>query len=643
MGRAAQARSIVTTNLKKEPNALDALGLLGEIEYREGNHEKAIEWFRKVLSRDPNQWRIHYRLGQAYQNLGKHEAAIAQYRSIPADCADPADIHFRIGLAFEGLERLDEALLAYQRVLHLRKDDPDILDRIGNIYKKQGHLEAARKAFKRAIALAPDFARAINNLGTLYKKMGQPEIAARHYERALAIDPELAEALCNLGNIHKNLGNDAAAQDYYRRALRVRPDFWEAHYGLGEINRARLELTKALSAFKRAITADPTMVQAYHKIGNILMHQGRSSDALKYFCQAVKIKPDFVEAYRNIAVLRRFTEPDSMVRKMEALLQAPHLGGGQKSQLNFALGKAYEDMQAYDRAFGYLAEGNRLKRDSFEYDQRQTIALFDQIQNVFSKRLFSTMPSAGFRAEVAPIFIVGMPRSGTSLVEQILSHHPDVYAAGELSNLDRILTSLGKKVYARKFPLFVQDMGSDDLYATGEMYISMLDGISERANHRFITDKMPFNFMFIGMISLILPDAKVVHCQRDPMDTCLSIFKNLFALLHPFAYDLDELGTYYRHYADMMAHWYTMLPGYIYDLQYESLVSDPKNQVRRLLQFCSLPWRDSCLKFHESFRPVFTASTAQVRRPIYTDSVGLWEKYAPHLELLREKIQREKI
>jgi len=303
--------------------------------------------------------------------------------------------------------------------------------------------------------------------------------------------------------------------------------------------------------------------------------------------------------------------------------------------LGFALGRIFEKTGNYEKSFNFILEANTLKRGAYNYSSQTDQALFERVKTTFSLEFFKVRQSFGDQ-NTTPIFIVGMPRSGTTLTEQILATHPQVFGAGELE----ILPNLVDRVCAERSAAWPQEcvpkLDQNTLTQMGTEYLETLRKFSSDAC--YITDKLPYNFLHVGLIKIILPRAKVIHCQRNPMDTCFSIFKTEFAGLHEYAYDMAELGRYYKLYLDLMSHWEKVLPGFMYTLQYEEIVSDQKSQTKKLLDFCALPWDDACLNFHKTARRVTTASLSQVRQPLYQNSVGRWKCYERQLEPLRKAI-----
>lgn len=576
----------------------------------------------------------HFYTGKILQASGEHEKAIMAFKTAIKLNSGIYGAHRFLGLSLEMLGKFDEALYCYQQSLQSNPTDPNILYYIGNIYNKMGEPGRALKAYQKAISLAPDFAEALNHMAIIYRNQGLYQQAMELCRKSLSIRPDSAEIHNNAGNIQCKLGNQQAALQFYQTAVELKPSLWEAHYNIGSLLKIDGQLEPAIKAYRLAILHKPDFYQAMNGLGDAYRVQGDHDAAMSAYENALAVNNQCVASYRYMTVIRKYTKKDRYIVGMESLLSSPELNPSDRIALNFALGKAHEDLRQYDVAFRYLAEGNRIKRTTFNYDEIDNSRLFANIKKAFTKTFLKNRSGWG-KDDATPIFIIGMPRSGTSLVEQILSSHPDVHGAGELSNLDRILSTYGKRILKRTYPAFSAKLTRNDCLKMGTAYI---EGIRKLNRHgTFITDKMPQNFLFAGLIKIILPKAKIIHCVRNPMDTCFSIFKNDFSRLHPYAYDLNEIGGYYQLYQGLMRHWHRVMPDFIHDVHYEKITAEPEKQVRRLLNCCGLQWNDQCMMFHRSRRPVLTASTAQVRRPIYRDSVELWKNYEQDLQPLIKK------
>ena len=439
-----------------------------------------------------------------------------------------------------------------------------------------------------------------------------------------------------LGIANGQLGRVKEAAYCFNKVLRLNPGHSEAVYNLGKAYMASNDCGRAIDCFDRAVVLAPGMYSAYLDMGNAYRILGCRLEAESAFRQALSGRPEYAEAYFSLSGVKTFSCVDEDVVAMTALLERPGGSWEDRAFLSFGLSKAYEDMGDYDRAFHFLAEGNKLKRDSYEYDVSVHERSFAEIEKIFSEEFFRRRLNYGVDNEM-PIFVVGMPRSGTTLVEQILSCHPAVYGAGELGDLSRIIFSLNPKLSSDTFPGRVVSLGNDDFRAFARSFLKRLSECS--AGEAYVVDKNPANFILIGMIKLLFPRAKVIHCRRDAVDTCLSIYRQNFSSARSYAYDLVELGKYYRLYQMLMLHWENVLPGFVFELRYEDLVSNQALITRELLEFCGLPWDEGCLRFYDSGRPVHTASVEQVRQPLYKTSVQKWRNYERHLQPLLDILE----
>lgn len=448
------------------------------------------------------------------------------------------------------------------------------------------------------------------------------------------VQPELQQLL-DEAVAHYRAGRFEESSVCYRQAITIAPERSETYYCLGHALREQGQFEKTVECYRKVLEIQPDFAEGYNNLGLVLRILAQFDAAIVCFRQAISIDADYVAAYYNLAFAYKPTAYDDDIRQMENLYQQANLADQQRSQLAFALGKLFEDLAQYDKAFDYIAAGNRFKRSVYTYSITADVEFLQRQKRIFNKAFFA-LDREIVATENTPIFILGMFRSGTTLVEQILASHPQVFGAGELDFIHdttvRCAADAGKT-----FPECVVVTESDYLRMLACDYIRALRSRAPQVQH--ISDKMPGNFLYIGFIHLLFPAAKIIHCRRDPMATCWSIFKHNFpSQAHQYAYDLHELAAYYKLYQDIMRHWQEVLPGRIYELQYEDLVGDQETQTRRLLQHCNLPWNDSCLQFHQTARPVKTASALQVRRPLYSRSVEAWRRYEKQLQPLYQAL-----
>ena len=366
---------------------------------------------------------------------------------------------------------------------------------------------------------------------------------------------------------------------------------------------------------------------------------GRLDDAKTAFMKSLELNPRAVGVYSNIADLEKFTPDSPMLGKMQELIsEADDPLSERFMSLHFALGKAHDDIGEYEKAFHHFKTGTTLKRAKLQYDEKETFSFFDRIRQVFSSDFFAARPSEG-NPSSAPLFIVGMPRSGSTLVEQVLSSHPDVFGAGEIKEFSRQLHGLrGRFPALPKYPDIVTKMNPAQYKIVADGYLAGVQRLAPDA--RRITDKLLTNYYFVGLLHILFPNARFIHTKRNPVDTCLSAYTKLFKDDMPHSYDLGELGRYYRKYEEVMAHWELVLPaGVLKTIVYENVVDNLEVAAREIVDFVGLPWNDSCLAFHKSDRPVKTASVVQVRKPVYSTSVERWRRYGSNLDPLLEALE----
>jgi len=505
---------------------------------------------------------------------------------------------------------------AIDKVNALIKDYPKsslLLNLVGTFYKSIKMPDKAIQSFENAITIKPDYAEAYNNLGATLQELGRLDMAVKNYEEALSIKPDYAEAYNNLGNICRENGQQDMAFKNYEKALTIKPDYAMAHYNFGIA----------------------------------LKESGQRDTAVKSLEKALAIQPNYVKAHHSLSSIKKFTKNDSQITLMQSLLSNSDLSQSERIQLCFALAKANENLGNQDEQFKFLHEGNRLCKEELNFS-------LDDSKNLFSfiKELFSTLPtvieqSLSFEPSTKrPIFIVGMPRSGTTLVEQIISSHHAVYGAGELTTLPTLIGQEVKNHITQGSNIASTTIGGEKLNIANtyrlpeEAFISIrqqyLDELSRfDVPENMITDKLPLNFQYIGFILLAFPEAKIVHLKRDARATCWSNYQCFHTNnQNRFSYNLDDLAGFYGLYVELMDFWHQLYPGKIYDICYEDLTTNQEEETRKLLQYCELDWDENCLNFHTNKRAVKTASSLQVREKMYQGSSEAWKKHEAYLQPL---------
>jgi tetratricopeptide (TPR) repeat protein len=669
-GRLQEAERLLRQILQQQPDHAFALHLLGVIAYQVGQLQQAAELVQRAIVLHGQVALFHANMCEIFRQLKQLDRAITHgERAITLDPA-MAMAHSNLGIAYFDRKEYDKAEACQQRALAIAPDFAAALNNQGSVWRERGDHDKALDYYRQAAAARPNYLEPLNNLGALLLEEDRIPEAMSALEQALKLNPDYAEAICNLGGVHLAREENETALQHYRRALTLRPVYVEAQMGLAKtmqalenLNEAELaairaiqfdeenakahallagihaEMSKPLQAeagYDRALQIKPDSNDALLGLGHLCTENGQLERARDLFRQALALKPDNIAARIHLVQNDKVTQDDE---NFAALLaeenKMPDYSDNRRMSLHFALGKCYDDSKDYDRAFPHYLAGCKLKRARLQYDADAAVQQFEQLQAIFSKQTIDRLRGSGDPSAM-PIFVLGMPRSGTTLTEQIIASHPDVFGAGELPDLLRIAH---RKTHpdTTTFPDNLRYLDAATLSAWGKEYIT---GLAERAPQaKHITDKMPANFFAVPLIHMMLPNAKIIHVNRNPVDTCLSCFTRLFHRKQEHTYDLAELGRYYADYARLMDHWRAVLPaGSFYDVQYENIVADQEGEARKLLAYCGLEWNDACLDFHKTKRQVRTASVVQVRQPIYTSSVQRWRKYEKFLGPLLDEL-----
>jgi tetratricopeptide (TPR) repeat protein len=670
-GQLAEAEGCYRRVLAIQPNHPDALQLIGVVAYQIGRYDVAAEWISCAIKQDGNNSAWFSNLGLALERQGKFEESLANYNRALELNPNFVDVHHNRGVVLAEVKKFDGALLSYGRALALSPNlaatlnnrgnllqelgragealadydkvlasDPNDADAVngrGSALQKLNRIHEAEKALRCAILLKPDYAEAYCNLGTVLIDLGSLFEAEAMIRHAVELKPNSTTALCNLGKVLIDLGKSDEAEVVIRRALALKPDYAEAYFYLGAVLIRLGRPDAAAEATRRAIALKPDLAGAHHNLGMALLELGRLTEAREAAEKAIALAPHEPLHFRQLGEVRKYAVSDPYLTALEALSKREaSLDIGRQIDLHFALAKAHADVGQMEDEFKRLLAGNKLKRSLIDYDETFVLGEIDRAQQVFTSEFMRASQGAS-ELSSKPVFIVGMPRSGTTLVEQILASHPHVFGAGELKFFELAIGDVRSAMHeAPAYPEIAVHMSGEQFREIGERYLARIQELAPDASH--ITDKMPANFVFVGLIHFALPNATIIHTVRDPVDTCISCFSKLFMEGNFQTYNLAELGRYYRHYKALMAHWHSVLPpGRILDVKYEDTVSDVEGVARRIVAHCGLPWDQNCLDFHRTERAIRTASAAQVRSPIYASSIGRWRAYQPFLgQLLAE-------
>ncbi len=630
-GDLAGAETRIRARLADYPRDINLQALLGALLVKLNRTAEAETLLRRVIEQAPTFARPHEDLGYLLVQQGRAAEALPFLER--ATHLDPQleNAWFSLGKALAVLGRGAEADQAFERCFALSPERRMMA--LAAEHQKEGRLSEAEQLYRRVLREHPRNVDAMRLLGGIAAGAGRADEAERLLERAVAIAPDFLAAILDLGRLRKDQDRFAEALECFDRAITLAPDNPQAHFWRGATLAPASFTYEAIEAYEKCLELKPSHVGALLGRGHLLKGVGRYPEAVASYDACIRERPDSGEAYWSLANLKTYRFSDEVVAEMERRVHGTHLTVQSEVNFLFALGKAYEDRGEFARAWVYYQEGNSKQRAEVAYDPVQTEAMHDRLVRTFDREFLESHRGAGL-ADPAPIFILGLPRSGSTLLEQILASHSQVEGTSELPYVPRVAHSLNRnRADGINFPEAVRELKPANFRALGEDYLAYARAHRRAGAPRFI-DKMPNNFPLVGLIALILPEAKIIDARRHPLDACLSCYRQLFAKGQNFTYDLTEIGEYYLQYQRMMDHWAAVLPGHVLTVQYEEVVADFENQVRRLLEFCGLPWEDACLRFYESERPVRTPSAEQVRQPIYDRSVGHWRNYAPCLDEL---------
>lgn len=596
-----------------------------------GDLERAERIYQAALAEDPDRPDALYLLGLAAYQRGDTARAFTLMERAVAVRPDEADYQAGLGEVHRVLGRLDRAEACCREAARLLPDSPDHLCNLGAILVDRGKIDEAIGWFHQALARRPDLVAAHNNLANALVLKGDASAALDHFRTAARLDPGSAEAHANLGAILMDRGELNEALAHCREAVRLRPDLPAARIHLGNVLTQLDRLDEAEACFRALIRLQPNLAAAHANLAGVLEQRGDFEQATASLREALRHDPRHAGALALLATRLRGKLPDADLAVIEKLLGDPTLAPNRRRPLLFGLGQVLDARGAFDRAAEVAAEANALQRADLErrglgYRPEAFRAFVDQVRSTFTPAFFARVRGWGLETD-RPVFVVGLPRSGTTLVEQILASHPQVFGAGELRLVKQDLKAIGGTV---------DGLGPDALKALARRHLdelSALDGTADR-----IVDKMPDNYLYLGLIAAMFPNAKLIHCRRDARDVAVSCWLTDFGQVR-WACDLDHIASRIAEHRLVLDHWRHVLPCPVLEVDYEAIVADLESSARSLVAWCGLEWKPACLDFHKTRRAVRTVSVAQVRTAIYASSVGRWRNYEASLSSLFEKLR----
>ena len=603
-----------------------------------GKLDEAVACYRRALELKPDYAEAHNNLGNALKDQGKLDEAVACYRRALELKPDYAEAHNNLGNALKDQGKLDEAVACYRRALELKPDYAEAHNNLGVALKDQGKLDEAVACYRRALELKPDYAEAHNNLGNAFKDQGKLDEAVACYRRALELKPDFAEAHNNLGNALKDQGKLDEAVACYRRALELKPDYAEAHNNLGNALKDQGKLDEAVACYRRALELKPDYAEAHGNLGSVLEEIGDLQGAEDSFRAALRHNSRFAFAHYKLAELLGGKLPEKDLAAQRRLLEETELTDAQRLLLHFGLAQVLDARGEYAEAAEHLDRGNALQLSEWrkrgqEYDPKEYEFLVTQMIAVCTPDFFERVRGFGLESEL-PVFVVGLPRSGTTLIEQILASHSQVFGAGEIKLADDTMAALGGQ-------------GADSIEGLRQLNRQTARRLASRHLERLralnpaalrIVDKMPENYLYLGLLASLFPRAKFIHCRRDLRDVAVSCWMTHFQEVR-WANDQQHIASRFHEYQRMMEHWRKVLPVPLLEVDYEETVADLEGVARKLVAWCGLAWEPTCLEFHQAKRPVRTASAVQVRQPVFRTSVGRWKHYEQALASLFARLE----
>ena len=603
-------------------------------QHQAGQLKAAERAYRKILSLSPGHSDANNLMGLLCIQTRRPELATTHIQRALKSDPDNSQSHYNLGIACKDLGRLEDAERHFRRTVKLAPDNIEAMNSLGNSLRLQGQDEEAGNWFKKILARQPRHSGALCNLGYLLNKQQRFKPAENRFHKALASQPNMVEAMNGLGEMLIAQGKNEPARAHLLQAVQISDNYTDAWNNLGVANQKLGFMQEALAAFEKATALRPVDARAWTNLGLTREQTGALDEAAASYRSAIRADSHFADAHFYLAHLRTHVSTSDEIEAMEILIRDQPLEDKDTMLLAFGLGCALESAGDYSRAFHFMGEGHRIQSQGQEFNLATETERFARIMKIFNRDLTERITGLGVQDD-RPVLVAGMPRSGTTLAEQVLASHPQVHGAGESMALAGAAKRLSNDTKL-PFPLGLEPLRKDRLRVEAEQYLSQLYTGAENATR--ITDTTPMNFLFTGLAACLLPGARFIHCLRDPLDNCLSIYRQMLTGPQGFEHKLEDLGGYYRLHADLLLHWLKLLGDRFYILQYENLVLEPEAEIRRLLDFCGLPYNERCLAFHETDRVVRSPSAGQVRQALYTTSIGAWKRYESSLQPLKDAL-----
>jgi len=633
MGRFDQAAACYKQALRLNPRYADALNNLGLVLQNAGQHQEATRCFEGVLKLQPNSAMAHNNLGIALIHKGDRAGAAQEFRRAIEINPEYGEAHCNLGQVLLELNQSKEALTHCRRAVELCPNLPAAHNNLGNVLREEGQLKEAKNEYAQALQLNPNIALTCNNIGQALQEEGALGQAKSWYERALQLDPRSARVHTNYASLLSEDEQDEEAQRELELALQLDPSYAEAHTALAMLLKEKMQVPAAIEHYRRALQINPHMASAHCGMGDAYQEIGKLEEAQACFRESIRINPRLAGGYTMLATHLKGKIPDHEFKAMLELAEDPTLPRTRRAALLFGLAHTLDARGDYDKAGAYLAEANAIRKEEWEkrgksYDPQDHAAHIDSIIATFTPEFFSRTQNFGVDS-TRPLFVLGLPRSGTTLVEQVLASHSKIFGAGELRFTNQSLESIPSVLKLDKRPIdCMNDLTREAVQEVAGKHLEKLAAINASKPH--IVDKMPDNYQHIGLILTLFPNAKIIHCRRELKDIAVSCWMTNFRQIR-WACDQQHIAHRFQQYRRVMDHWRSVLGGRFLEVDYEQTVSNLEETAKKMISFIGLDWEESCLSFHKTDRPVRTASVTQVREPVHTRSVQRWKNYEKSL------------
>lgn len=640
-GRLNRAEDSYRDALQLDPNNPDAYHLLGLIAHKTGHHGDAVRLIERAISMNADNPVFYANLAIVFNTMAREEDAEVACRNGLALAPGNIDLLNSLAHALARQGNFAGAEQIYRQAVEAEPNNATVRSNLATLLMEGGRLPEAREHLERAISVEPKFTPAHANISIIYRTFGRLKEAEAACRRAIAIDPSYTLGHLNLGTILTERRDFVGAEKAYRDVLRLSPDHPEALANLAAVAGMRGETEEALKIYRRVLNVDPQSPELHNAIAVIQLNAGKIREAIAGFKRAIELAPHYFEAYFNLVYAPENGFDSDTVAYLEQFLDADTSSVDDKIRLNFTLGEIHRRNGMAEKAWRHFVRGNELRNDMMRargsvFVREQHDLVTKNYLGTFDAEYFAQTSEPASQSEL-PVFVIGVPRSGTSLVEQILSAHPEVFGAGELSDLGAMVERLRALGPGRDYPAGVTMIDAVEMQRLGLNYISRLAEVGGSSTR--VIDKSPFNYRHLGLIARLFPNARVVYCRRDRLDTGFSCYVHNFSDTLPWTTALDSIGYQIRNYETFMAHWKETLPISIFEVEYEKLVQSPEPVSRKMIEYLGLEWDDACLSPHKARRVVQSASNWQVRQPISGSAVGSWQNYERFISPLSDALE----